>query len=166
MRLAIVSDSHGELPAALCERLAALEPLDRILHLGDLGPPALLGELAAFAPTLAVMGNTDRPGHPELPPRRQLTVAGLPIHLRHEPWSPAELPGGDELAALYLHGHIHRPRLERHGRAWICCPGSLVRPRGCEASYAFLELDERRLALSLHALADGARLLREVWPRG
>jgi len=161
MALALIADTHGSLPPALFERLAGVEA---ILHLGDLGPPALLAELAVLAPVTAVMGNVDPPGVPGLPARQRLERAGLAILLRHEPWTAEELALAP--AALFLHGHIHRRRLERHGRAWVCCPGAVVRPRGGEpASYGLLELGPRRLAISIHALEDGRPLARESWPR-
>lgn len=161
MPVALISDSHGSLPPALLDGLAGCS---RILHLGDLGSARLLADLAAIAPTLAVMGNTDAPGQPELPERRRITLAGLPVFLRHAPWSAGEVGG---LEALYLHGHSHRPRLERQGNAWICCPGALVRPRGgSPASYGLLRVDSRRLSIALHALDDGRLLARRAWPRG
>lgn len=159
MRIALISDSHGQLPALLHTRL---EGCDSILHLGDLGPLHLLTELALVAPVYAVMGNTDAPGQSDLPPRRRMTLSGLSIHMRHEPWSPAELAPGP---GLYLHGHIHRPVIEEHGEAWICCPGSLVRPRQSEAAFGILELDENALSLAIHALEDGRRLLSTRRPR-
>jgi putative phosphoesterase len=162
MIVALISDSHGQLPPALYPRL---EGVDLILHLGDLGPVGLLADLAAIAPVQAVAGNVDPPGHPELPARRRLELAGLPLLLRHEPWDDAELALSP--VGLYLHGHIHRPRLERVGRAWVCCPGALQGPRGGSvASYALMTVDERALRIALHALEDGRLLERQVWPRG
>jgi putative phosphoesterase len=162
MAIALIADTHGQLPAALWERLAGVE---RILHLGDLGPVALLAELGSIAPVSAIMGNVDPPGQPALPPSRRLELAGLAVLMRHEPWTAAELALAP--AALFLHGHIHRPRLERVGRAWVCCPGALQRPRGGEpASYGLLEVEPQVLRISLHALDDGRALRREAWPRG
>lgn len=162
MAIALIADTHGRLPAALWERLAGVE---EILHLGDLGPPALLAELATIAPVQAVMGNVDAAGRPELPAGRRLERAGLSILLRHEPWTEAELSLAP--AALYLHGHSHRQRLARVGRAWVCCPGALHDPRGGEpASYGLLELSPQRLRIAIHALEDGRSLRREAWPRG
>ncbi len=160
MRVGLISDSHGQWPADLDVRL---EGCETILHMGDLGPLRLLAELSAMvAPIQAVMGNTDSPGQPELPAHRKLTLEGLPLHLRHMPWSPFELNGE---AGLYLHGHIHRPLLERHGQAWICCPGALTHPRGSEASYGLLELEPESIGIVIHAVADGRRLLGQTWPR-
>jgi hypothetical protein len=162
MAVALIADTHGSLPPALFARLAGVEA---IFHLGDLGPIQLLSELAAIAPVTAIMGNVDGPGQPALPPTRRLELAGLPLLLRHEPWTEVELALAP--AALYLHGHTHRQRLERVGRAWVCCPGSIVRPRGGEAaSYGLLEVDRRALRITLLALDDGRLLRREAWPRG
>jgi len=162
MAIALIADTHGHLPAALWERLAGVE---RILHLGDLGPAALLAELGSIAPVSAIMGNVDAPGQPALPPSRRLELAGLPILLRHEPWTATELALAP--AALFLHGHTHRQRLERVGRAWVCCPGALHGPRGGEpASYGLLEVEPHLLRIAIHALADGRSLRREAWPRG
>ena len=41
MRIAVISDSHGRLPAGLEDLLA---PADHILHLGDVGPLRLLDD--------------------------------------------------------------------------------------------------------------------------
>ena len=162
MIVALISDSHGQLPPAVFERL---EGVDLILHLGDLGPVGLLADLAAIAPVQAVAGNVDAPGHPELPARRRLTLAGLPLLLRHEPWDAGELALSP--VGLYLHGHIHQPRLERIGRAWVCCPGAVRNPRGgSPASYGLMMVDERALRIALHALEDGRMLARQAWPRG
>ena len=112
MRLALIADNHGRLPSAL---FAHLEGCEQILHLGDLGSTRLLAELGALAPTLAVQGNTDPAGWPELPPERSLVIEGFRLHLRHLPWTERELDPGAE--ALYAHGHTHVPRLARRGRA-------------------------------------------------
>lgn len=161
MAIALIADTHGSLPPPLFARLAGVEA---ILHLGDLGHPALLSDLAALAPVTAVMGNVDPPGLPGLPARQRLERAGLAILLRHEPWTAEELALAP--AALFLHGHIHRRRLERLGRAWVCCPGAVVRPRGGEpASYGLLDVTPQRLAISIHTLDEGRLLARETWPR-
>lgn len=161
MAIALIADTHGSLPPELFARLAGVEA---ILHLGDLGHADLLAELGALAPVTAVMGNVDPAGQPSLPPSRRLERAGLPLLLRHEPWTEAELALAP--AALFLHGHTHRRRLERVGRAWVCCPGAIVRPRGGEpASYGLLELSRERLVIAIHALEDGRALERAAWPR-
>ncbi len=161
MPLALIADTHGRLPDTLLRRLGGSE---RILHLGDLGPSRLLLELEGLAPTLAVGGNVDPSGHSELPPERRLSVAGLPLHLRHHPWSEAEIDPAAE--AVYLHGHTHVPRLARLGRALLICPGAVHGPRdGHPAAMGLLEIGPELVHCVLVALADGRVLAQGAWPR-
>ena len=56
VKLGIISDTHGTVPAAVH---AALAGVDHILHAGDVGPVDIITELEAIAPITAVRGNTD-----------------------------------------------------------------------------------------------------------
>ena len=61
MRVVVIGDTHvpdfaAALPAAL---LRALEGADVILHAGDVTSPAVLDELARFAPVHVALGNND-----------------------------------------------------------------------------------------------------------
>ena len=160
MRIAIISDSHGRLPAGLEETLA---PADRILHLGDIGPGRILERLEALAPVLAVQGNNDPPGRPGLPPERLWRAEGLAFALRHLPWNPASLDGG-EGPTLYLHGHTHRPSLREVPRGRILCPGALQMPRGgFPSSLAWVVLEEGRARIRVRSLEDRGVLLSEDW---
>ena len=62
MRLAVVADTHSHPHAKTAERLLALAP-DAILHAGDIGDLAVLDDLAAIAPVIAVRGNIDGRGN-------------------------------------------------------------------------------------------------------
>ncbi len=149
MRIAAVSDSHGRIPP---ETLEALASAQRILHLGDLGPAHLLLELEAIAPTLAVQGNNDAPGQPELPPLRQFTESGIHFHLRHYPWDGRSLSRGPA-PSIFLHGHTHRPRIEEVETGFMVCPGSLRLPRGgFPPSYAWIVLEEGTMRISVRDL--------------
>ena len=55
----MVSDTHGLLRP---EVLTALAGVDHILHLGDVGSPAILKSLTQIAPIHAVRGNIDTSG--------------------------------------------------------------------------------------------------------
>ena len=157
MRIALISDSHGRLPGALWSHL---DGVDEILHLGDLGPTALLADLCAAAPILAVAGNVDPPGLPELPALRRIERGGIAIHMRHHPWRAGEL--GMAGAALYLHGHTHVPSAQRSGEAWILCPGALHAPRGGHpATLGLLELSGEGARLRILPLEGGGRLVEE-----
>lgn len=70
-------DGEQALPDGLREWFAGL---DLILHAGDITDPAVLDELAALAPVVAVRGDRDRL---DLPERRVIHAGGLRIGLVH-----------------------------------------------------------------------------------
>jgi uncharacterized protein len=84
-RIGVVADSHvGEFMAALPDSvLEALEGCDLILHAGDLSVPAVLAELDAIAPVVAVRGDHDRLGGLELPDSLVVAAGGHRIGLIH-----------------------------------------------------------------------------------
>src|SRR5271165_4785107 len=56
LRVGVISDTHGLLRP---EVRAFLSGSDYIIHGGDVGDPAILEELEALAPVIAVKGNND-----------------------------------------------------------------------------------------------------------
>lgn len=60
MKIGVVSDTHGLLRP---EVVPALDGVDQILHLGDVGKISILAELQKIAPVKAIRGNIDRDGH-------------------------------------------------------------------------------------------------------
>ncbi|MFC0338132.1 hypothetical protein SAMN05421848_2501 [Kushneria avicenniae] len=100
----VISDTHGLLRD---EALRAVEGCALILHLGDVGDPAILERLAERAPLIAVRGNIDRETWCEaLPMRRDIVVNGWRLHLVHDiaDFNP------DTMCDAVLHGHSHKPR--------------------------------------------------------
>ena len=82
MKLGIISDTHGLLRP---EVALALKGVDRILHLGDVGKPSILTELAKIAPVTAIRGNVDREGAcGKLPETDVVLVEGLYIYMLHD----------------------------------------------------------------------------------
>ena len=160
MRIAVISDSHGFLPEDLDSLLAGA---DLICHLGDVGPLLLLDELQARAPLLAVQGNNDAPGRPELPPLRRFTLGGLHFHLRHHPWPEHEMRQA-EAPSLFLHGHTHRPRIDAVPSGYRLCPGSLRLPRGgFPPCYAWIVLEDGAVRLAIRSTEDRRLLFEEIW---
>ncbi len=149
MRIALVSDSHGKIPAAL---LGAIAGADRIFHLGDLGPVHLLYELETVAPVAAVQGNNDAPGQTELPPLRRFEESGVHFHLRHFPWNEHSMQQAAR-PSIFLHGHTHKPSIKEVSRGFQVCPGSLRLPRGgFPSSYGWIILEDGKLRISLRSL--------------
>jgi putative phosphoesterase len=109
---------------------ARLDGVDAILHAGDVCVPAVLDELAQWAPVHAVLGNNDGPdvagwGVPE---RCTLQLDGLPVAMIHDSGPsagrPARLRALFPDAAVVVFGHSHIPLNEEHDGQRIFNPGS------------------------------------------
>jgi putative phosphoesterase len=113
VRLGIISDTHGLLRPEVFE---VFRDVDQILHAGDIGPAALLAELEAMAPVLAVFGNTDgfdiRTRVPEVIETRIEGFDFLLVH-GHQVGSPTpeKLNAKWPAAEVIVFGHTHRPLL-------------------------------------------------------
>ncbi|MNW94906.1 phosphodiesterase [compost metagenome] len=150
MRIGVVSDTHlprfgRRLPSALVE---GLQGVDRILHLGDLTAPEVLGWLEAIAPVTAIAGNNDPPElHAALGRKRLLTLGGVRIGMVHgdgkgkTTLERALAAFEDEPLDLLLFGHSHQPYCARHGDRWVLNPGSPTDKRRMpHYSYALVDL--------------------------
>jgi len=137
MRIAVISDSHNEVPDELPGLLA---PADEIWHLGDVSDPMALVEIEQLEkPLQIVSGNCDV--WPGWPLQRRLERGGHVFHLEHI--APVRSkPGVD----VILHGHTHIPRDETDplGVRWLN-PGSVSEPRyQGPPSFAWLTIDETK----------------------
>ncbi len=117
----VISDTHGLLRP---EAVAALASVDLIVHAGDIGSAALLDELAAIAPVVAVRGNNDRGRWAAALPETVTTeIAGVRLHVVHDlktlRGDPATL-GVD----VVISGHSHKPRVARRAGMLLLNPGS------------------------------------------
>jgi putative phosphoesterase len=101
----------------------ALQGVDVILHVGDVGDDDVLTELEVIAPVRAVFGNTDRPGNPRLAAELLLEIDGVHIHVSHGHELGSPTPA--KLLAAYpqrvlVYGHTHRQLItEAEGRLVI-----------------------------------------------
>ncbi len=121
MKVGVVSDTHGLLRPEVSPALAGVE---RILHLGDVGNPAILKSLEKIAPVTAVRGNIDRTGPcSRLPETDVLLLEGLYIYLLHDIDTLHLDPAAAKFAAV-LYGHSHRPKVSRHKGVLYFNPGS------------------------------------------
>ena len=148
MRIAVLSDTHDDLPAHLP---GLLVDADEIWHLGDVCDPRTLLELELLQkPLRIVAGNCDT--WPVWPFTRVIEVGGHRFHLEHIPRRIA--PRG---VHVVLHGHTHVPRddVDPFGVRWLN-PGSASSPRyDGPPSFAWLTVDEtaRRAPFSWHVVA-------------
>jgi putative phosphoesterase len=113
MRIGVISDTHGLLRPEVFE---AFGEVDHILHGGDVGPAALLEELAAIAPVTAVYGNTDGSELRSLLPRVAVVqLDGFDIVVTHGDQfgspTPEKVHAAFPDAEILVFGHTHRPLL-------------------------------------------------------
>jgi putative phosphoesterase len=113
MRIGVISDTHGLLRP---EVLEVFREVDHIVHGGDVGPPAILDELAAIAPVTAVYGNTDDWDlRGRLPRVARLELDGFTIVVTHGDQfgspTPDKLQAAFPDAEIIIFGHTHRPLL-------------------------------------------------------
>lgn len=122
--IGLISDTHGLLRSSV---YSALEGVELILHAGDVGGPEVLDELGTIAPVLAVFGNTDPPGVPELQQAIVMTVGGVSLHVSHG--HEFGIPRPETLLARYsedvlVYGHTHRQLVQRHRDRLVVNPGA------------------------------------------
>ena len=121
--IGLISDTHGLVRP---EVFGALEPVELILHAGDVGD-GVLDELAAIAPIEAVYGNTDPTDDPRLAQSIQRTIGGMRIHVSHGHELGSPTP--ERLVAKYdadviVYGHTHQQKVvELNGRL-VVNPGA------------------------------------------
>jgi uncharacterized protein len=140
-RIGVISDTHGELPAAVEE---LFEGVDAIVHAGDVGGGLVLESLAAIAPVTVVRGNCDGGLEALLWPEvENIVLGGVRVLVAHrggdlvEELAPARVG-----ARIVIRGHTHAGDVqERQGVVWVN-PGSASSPRGdAPASVALVDVD-------------------------
>lgn len=132
MRVVVLSDTHAPRFWKACPRAVSrqLEAAELILHAGDVCVPAVLDELAAFAPVRVVLGNNDGSevaawGAPET---AEFEIDGLRVAMIHDsgprtgrlPRLRRRFPE----AELVVFGHSHIPLDESSNGFRILNPGS------------------------------------------
>jgi uncharacterized protein len=121
MKVGVVSDTHGLLRPEVIPALAGVE---RILHLGDVGDPAILKSLEKLAPVTAIRGNVDRSGPcSRLPETEVLLLEGHYIYMLHDVHTLDLDPAAAKFGAV-LYGHSHQPGIRRHKDVLYFNPGS------------------------------------------
>ncbi len=132
MRVVLLSDTHAprfwkSCPPAVA---AALAGADLILHAGDVCTPAVLEELAGFAPVRAVQGNNDGDDVADwgAPVTDEFTVDGVAVAMIHDSGARtgrlARLRRRFPSADLVVSGHSHIPWDEAGQGLRILNPGS------------------------------------------
>ena len=120
----VVSDTHGLVRPGIA---AAFAGVQRILHAGDVGGPAVLEALSKLAPVDAVYGNVDDRHDPSLARERVVVVGGVTIHVSHG--HEVGRPTPASILARYrgdvvIFGHTHKSVVVRDGRRVAFNPGA------------------------------------------
>ncbi len=140
-RIALVSDTHGQLDSAV---LAALAPADLVVHAGDVGNAAVLEALGALAPVAAVAGNNDVAAKwprgdadllATLPEALEIALAGGSLVVVHGHQWPRAAQRHARLRARWpearaiVYGHSHRRVTDTGETPWVLNPGAAGRAR-------------------------------------
>ncbi len=121
MKIGVVSDTHGLFRPEIA---AALDGVERILHLGDVGKSSVLKELGKIAPVTAVRGNVDREGScAQLPETEVVLIAERYVYLLHDLNALHLDPAAGRFAAV-LSGHTHVPNFYTRKGVLYLNPGS------------------------------------------
>jgi len=121
MKIGVVSDTHGLLRP---EVLPKLKGVESILHLGDVGDPAILDALREIAPVTAVRGNIDTNGPcSRLPETDVVLYEGAYLYLLHNIETLHLDPAAAKFSAV-LYGHSHKASITRHKGVLYFNPGS------------------------------------------
>lgn len=120
--IGVVSDTHGLLRPGLTDVLCGVE---RIIHAGDVGDPAILDELEAIAPVVAVRGNVDRGQWAQtLPLTTVVEVGAHLLYVLHDLGTLDLNPAAAGFAAV-ISGHSHQPMLQTRNGVLYLNPGSI-----------------------------------------
>jgi len=121
MLIGVISDTHGLLRP---EALDALRGVDRILHAGDVGSPAVLEALARVAPLTAVRGNNDHgPWADALPLTAVVEAPGALIYMLHDA-NELDLDPRAAGMRVVVAGHSHKPGQHERDGVLYFNPGS------------------------------------------
>ncbi len=139
MRIAVVSDTHGQLRADIAEEL---KTYDLLMHAGDFDDEytykKLSGGIGAF---LGVKGNCDWFAYgPALPLSRKVELNGAVVFMTHRPGDVGRYLNGE--ADIVIHGHTHERREEYRNGVLYLNPGSLSQPRDGRPGYCILDIHD------------------------
>jgi len=158
-RIVAISDTHMEKWVTLPKLEELMEGADLIVHCGDFDSYEVYEHLKAYE-LRAVRGNSDdRRIKSELPEVESFKVESIRFGLIHR---GNYLNSFDDLGYkakelgvdVLIFGHIHRFHAENIGGALIVSPGSPTRPRLSIASCAVIDVDGRRLDVSMEIVQE------------
>ena len=143
-KVLVISDTHGR-TKYLEKILPMVQPIDQLLHLGDVGNDVDYIEVIAECPCCFVAGNNDY--YSNLPRERLIKLNGVSIFMTHGHYhyvnarkdmiKSAAVQRGADIA---LFGHTHVPYLEEQDGILVANPGSISLPRQADHYPTYLLL--------------------------
>ncbi len=158
MRILVVSDTHRKNDLYL-QLVKKYEPLDMIIHCGDIEGSEYTISEASDCPVYMVAGNNDF--FSKAPAEVEFEIGCHKVFLTHG--HNYYISMGNELikdearsrgADMVIYGHTHRPVIDKAGDVIAINPGSLTYPRqeGRNPSYIIIEDIDGELDIQIHYL--------------
>ena len=137
MKIVVASDNHGD-EEVLKRIVYTNKDADLFLHLGD-------SQMMSFeiSPFISVKGNNDY--GKDYPMELYFDTPYGKIYMHHGNFIFGVTPELIKMknCKIFLHGHIHRKRIQKFDDVYVVCPGSTSLPRGNDtASYLIIEFDK------------------------
>ena len=148
MRIGILSDTHGKLPADVFD---CFKDVQHIFHAGDVGNPDILTELKSICDVTAVYGNIDTWPIVGSCPRYDLKeLNNKSIFIIHDIGSRKliryQLFRLNLNPDIVIFGHTHRTEYFMQQNQHYINPGSVSLPKDQESgTVCILDLDEKEL---------------------
>ena len=125
MKIGILSDTHGRLPA---KALDVLKEADAIFHAGDIGSLSVIEALETIGPVHAVSGNMDGNEIRRRFPRKDvIEIDKYCFYLIHEPHL-LDIDPATAGVHCVIFGHTHVPFKEERDGVLFINPGSVSLP--------------------------------------
>jgi putative phosphoesterase len=158
VKVGLVSDTHDHVEPRLAELFGGC---DLVLHAGDVTREPVLAALSRIAPVRAARGNNDQgPFGASLPELLWVELGELTALVVHQIGAGARLAPGvaralaRRPAEIVVHGHSHRPGVERVGGRLFVNPGSAGRRRfSLPRAAGLLAVSGRQVTVRLFDLA-------------
>lgn len=121
LRVGLISDTHGLLRA---EARAFLTGCDYIIHGGDIGGAAILQDLEALAPLIAVRGNNDHERWADdLRDTELIRIGSVFVYVIHD-LAQIDIDPGSAGVRVVVSGHSHKPEIKEQAGILYVNPGS------------------------------------------
>lgn len=147
MKVLIISDTHGR-NAGLDEVWDAEKDVDMVIHLGDIEGGEIHLDTLYYCPIHMVKGNNDY--FSDLPMEKEIKIGKYRALITHGhqyrvSLGPEHLITEGKLRGvdIVMHGHTHRPYLDKKSGIIVLNPGSLTYPRqeGRRPAYMIMEIN-------------------------